>query len=64
MGVALSLAWLIPLSHDWPQLLVGEDKVSDMMQDALQDLRSKLINLSPLYYGPVSTPGEAREVRC
>ena len=55
MGVALSLAWLIPLSHDWPQLLVGENKVHNMMPDALQDLRSKLelINLSPLHYGKV-----------
>ena len=62
--LALSLAWLIPLLRDWPQLLVGEDKVNDMMPHALQDIRSKLINLSALHYGTVSPNGEAREVRC
>ena len=40
-----------------PQLLVGEDKVKDEMPNALQDVRTKVVNLSALHYGAVSTAG-------
>ncbi len=57
-------AWWISLLRDWPQLLVGEDKVKNGMANALQGVRTKLINLSALHYGAVSTAGGATSWSC